>query len=949
MLSSRLAISRTIPAALAVALVGGIAIGQQIVEIPDRPKPVPVPEPMPKPERPAASGRLVRIYNFEERDTNPSPVPMHWTRLQDQDDRPRPGFPRYNISELVDLSDQPAASRGCVRLETRGGSTSLQLDPGVLPVFADADYLVGGRIRTEGLRAARALLACRFLNEALEPIAESERVSPFVLSEGRYVTVSINMPGEFPAARYLQMELLLLQPDTQSTRGRGAPTKPPAGELYIPDVSGAAYFDDISVVQLPRLELSTQNASNVFVAPEKPAMQLLVRDLTGEELTGSLTILDATGRTVDTRPLRLGEGRSTTAWSPRLTGFGWYRAVLEMSNQAIRVGATAVDFVWLPPRDDVNSPDESRFWIYSGDLAPPVFPHLAKAVRAMRCSGLSTPIWAADLTPQGVSKHADELRPLVDAFRSERLELGMSLTRLPSAIFAGKPTDVHDPWSLLARQADAAAPMLDEFLDRYGQTVQRWQVGAFDGRSLFNRGNIGAGATAIEATLGKLVAGPIIIAPATLEDAAAIGPLGHTHPFLEPALLAPASAHADSVGIAIASWRRSGATATTRRATLALQTAGKDELDAIDAASAISKKAVRAWAASASAAGPSPDLLRLALLNPWWIRAGERPQLMPRPEMAAWRAVIDRLADREFTGTLPLPNGAEGYIFANRRATDPNRGGLLVVWNDATLPERAELRTYLGPGTPWIADVFGNRSEMIDPSRRALPLSSTPMFIEGVDAELLRFGATISIEPPLLSMTQSESQHRLRLTNPWPTNISGRLVLVEPGGGSRGGARDRSWRINPRLFPFALAPGETAEFPFTVSFGPAEEIGTKAFVFDAELTAVRAYDIFKLSTTMELGMKDLAFSVTAVARGDSVELEATISNQTKAALTLELTAFPPGTPRVAIDVGEVLAGNQAIRRFAIPNMYPAKKGKKIAVTLTDAETGIRITRSVLIP
>lgn len=937
------------PSAPAFTLVAGLAIGQQIVEIPERPTPVPVPEPTPKPERPAASGRLVRIYNFEERDTNPSPVPMHWTRMQDQDERPRPGFPRYNVSELVDLNDQPAASRGCVRLQTRGGSTSLQLDPGVLPVFADADYLVGARIRTEGLQAGRAVLACRFLDEALEPIDASERVSPLVLSEGRYVTVSINMPGEFAGARYLQMELLLLQPDMQPTFGRGAPSKPPAGQLFIPDVSGAAYFDDVSVVQLPRLELATQSPSNVFVAPEKPGLQLLVRDLTGEELTGSLTVLDAAGRTVDTRPLRLGEGRSTTAWSPKLTGFGWYRAVLEMSNQSIRVGATAVDFVWVPPRDDVSSPDESRFWVYSGELAPAVYPHLAKAVRALRCSGLSTPIWTADLTPQGVSKHADELRPLVDSFRAERLELGMSLTRIPTALFSGKPIDVSDPWSLLTRQTAAAAPILDEFLDRYGQTVQRWQVGAFDGRSLFNRDNVGAGASTIEATLGKLVAGPVIIAPATLEDAAAIGPLGRTHPYLEPALFAPASAQADSVGLAIASWRRSGNAATARRVTLALQTAGKDELDAIDAAAALAKKAVRAWAAAAGSAGASPDQLRVALLDPWTVRAGSRPQLMPRPEVAAWRAVIDRLADREFTGTLPLPNGAEGYIFANRRATDPNRGGLLVVWNDSTLPERAELRSYLGPGTPWIADVFGNRSEMIDPARRPLPLSSTPLFIEGVDAELLRFGATISIEPPLLSMTQSESQHRLRLTNPWPTNISGRLVLVEPGGGSKGGARDRSWRINPRLFPFTLAPGEVAEFPFTVSFGPAEEIGTKQFIFDTELTAVRAYDIFKISTAMELGMKDLAFSVTATPRGDTVELEATISNQTKSPLTLELTAFPPGTPRQSIDVGELLSGNQAIRRFAIPNMYPTKKGKKIAVTLTDAETGIRITRSVVIP
>lgn len=932
-------------AAIALALAAGIAAAQQTVEIPKRAEPLP--EQVSRPERPAASGRLVRIYDFEERDVNPSPVPLHWTRVQDQDDRPRPGFPRFNLSELVDLNDQPAASRGCVRLQTRGGSTSLQLDPGVLPVFSDADYLIGARIRTQGLNASRAALACRFLDESLEPIPASERITAPIVSEGRFVTASINMPGEFPDARYLQIELLLLQPDMLASGGRGKPAKPPPGQLHIPDVSGAAYFDDVSIVQLPRLELGTNNPDNVFVAPESPSLELLVRDLTGEELTGSLTVLDAAGRAVDTRRLRLGEGRSTTSWTPRLTGFGWYRAVLEMSNRSVRVGATAVDFVWLPPRDDVASPDESRFWIYSGRIAPELYTRLAPATRALRSSGLSLPIWSADLTADAVSARVEQLRPLVDSFRSERLELGLALPRAPAALISGKSTDANDPWSLLSSRGRDAAPLLDEFLDRYGQSVQRWQVGALDGRSLFLRDNVAAAAVAIEATLGKLVAGPVIIAPATLEDAAAIGTLGASHPFLEPALLAPASAHPDSVGAAVSSWRRTASPGTARRLTVALQTAAKDELDATDAADALAKKAVRAWAASS--AGSASDQLRLALLDPWSVRPGSKPQLMPKPEVAAWRAVIDRLADREFTGILPLPGGAEGYIFANRRATDPGRGGLLVVWNDATLPERAELRTHLGPGEPWITDVFGNRSEMTDPARRPLPLSSTPIFIEGVDSELLRFGATVSIEPPLLSMTQSESQHRLRLTNPWTTNISGRLVLVEPGGGTKGGARDRSWRISPRLFPFALAPGETAEFPFTVSFGPAEEIGTKQFVFDTELTAVRAYDIFQVATTMELGMKDLAFSVTASPRGNAVELEATISNQTKNPLTLELTAFPPGTPRLSIDVGELLAGNQAIRRFAIPNMYPGKKGRKIAVTLTDAETGIRITRSVVIP
>ncbi|MBY0113035.1 MAG: hypothetical protein K2Y21_09450 [Phycisphaerales bacterium] len=932
---------------LALAATAGTALGQQVIEIPATGGTPAAPKP--HPDRPAASGRLVRIYNFEERDTNPSPVPFHWTRFQDQDDRPRPGFPRYNVSELVELNDQPAASRGCVRLMTRGGSTALRLDPGVLPVFSDADYLIGARVRTEGLRNARAVIACRFLNETLEPIPASERISKPLLSEGRFTTVSINMPAEFSDARFLQIELLLLQQEMIASEGRGAPAPAPPGQLYIPDVSGAAYFDDVSIVQLPRLELSTQNPSNIYTAPDKPALELLVRDLTGESLTGTLTVLDASGRTIDTRPLRLGEGRSKSSWTPNLPGFGWYRAVLEMSNGTLRVGATAVDFVWLPPKESAASPDEFRFWVFSGELAPGVYPAMANAIRALRSTGMSVPVWTADLTPDAVSHRVDELRPLSDSFRNERLELGMSLPRIPVTIFGGKAGDVHDPWGLLTRQPASAAPLLDEFLDRYGPSVQRWQIGSFDGRSLFNRDSVASGAASIESLLGKLVPGPIVVAPATLEDATALGSLGRSSPFIDPAMYAPASALADSVGLAVSSWRRTGSAGFGRRATLALDTADKDELDAIDAANAIAKKLVRAWAASAPLSGPAPDQLRLALVDPWTIRPGNHPQLMPRPEVAAWRGMIDRLADREFVGTLPLPSGAEGYIFANRRPTDPNRGGLLVVWNDTTLPDRVELRNYLGPGTPWVADAFGNRSELTDPSHRPLPLSSTPLLIEGVDAELLRFGATISIDPPLLSMTQPESQHRLKITNPWPTTISGRLVLIEPGGGGGKGARDRSWRISPRLFPFSLAAGETAEFPLTVSFGPSEEIGTKAFIFDTDLTAIRAYDIFKVSTQMELGMKDLSFSVTATPRGDSVELEATVSNQTKSALTLELTAFPPGNPRQNVDIGEVLAGNQAIRRFSVPNIYPAKKGKKIAVTLSDAESSIRITRTVVIP
>jgi hypothetical protein len=100
---------------------------------------------------------------------------------------------------------------------------------------------------------------------------------------------------------------------------------------------------------------------------------------------------------------------------------------------------------------------------------------------------------------------------------------------------------------------------------------------------------------------------------------------------------------------------------------------------------------------------------------------------------------------------------------------------------------------------------------------------------------------------------------------------------------------------------------------------------------------------------MELGLNDLAFSITASPVGSDVVLEATINNQSRNTLTLVLTAFPPEMPRQLIDVGELLPGNQAIRRFTLKGIYPARKGERIPVSMADSEAGIRINRSVIIP
>ncbi|MBS0186982.1 MAG: hypothetical protein JSS51_02865 [Planctomycetes bacterium] len=916
--------------------------------------------------RPAAAGRIVRLFDFEEQSTNPNPVPRFWTRNQDQDDRPRPGFPRFNSIELDELQDEPAASRGCVRLSTRGGSTSLQLDAGVIPVFREADYLVGARVRTDGLVNARAAVAVRFLDEHLKPITGSERVSKLVVSQGKWSNLAVDMHGDFPTAAFVQIELLLLQPDkfespTQVRMAQEpAPAEQPKGridssiELRKQDLSGAAYFDDVSVVQLPRLELSTQTAANIIAAPVQPTIQLLVRDLTGEALTGKLVLLDAASRTVDTKSISVGEGRSRTSWTPALPGYGWYRAVLDMSNSVARVGATYLDFAWLPPVQEPTVESfgpgaaNSRFWLLSRDVPQATYGALAAASRDARSSGLSLPVWTLNLTPAMVPERSGALRPLVDAFRSERLDLAFSLPIVPESATDPKALVPPDPWTLITQQQNLAHPLLDEFLDDYGQTVQRWQIGWFSAKSAGARSAFGADFPQVESMLGKLVPGPIIQIPAPLEDFSSLIAAAAKAPALEPAVYMPYDALPASCGMAVELWRNATVERPFGRLLAALGSAPDSSLDATDAAASLAKRAVRVWAAASgkrTADGKLATGIELGLVDPWTTRPDLSRQLMPRPELAAWRAIIDRLRDRRFVCEFPLASGGEAFLFSARGA----EGGLLVLWNDAASPDQVKLTNYLGAGPISISDVFGNLSPLADPSHSPLAISSTPVFIEGVDSELLHFVSTFSIDPPLLSMTAPETQHNVRVTNTWSVPISATMYLLEPGGLSKAVRRDRTWRINPRNFTFALAPGETATLPMTVSFGTAEEVGTKPFVFSVDLSAGHSYETFRVSTNMELGLRDLSFSVTATPRGDDLVLEATISNQSRSSFTLAMTAFPPDMPRQLVDVGEVLAGNQVIHRFTLKNVYPAHKGKRIPIAISDTEAGVRINRSVLIP
>ena len=125
--------------------------------------------------RPEGARRLLKLFDFEEKELNPDPIPHFWYRGQDDPSVPRvrPGFPSWNQAEL-EYGPGQGKFGGCVRMPTKGGSTSLLLDPGVLVVLPGADYVINATIKTRHLTHARARVVARFLDAQSKVIAGSE-------------------------------------------------------------------------------------------------------------------------------------------------------------------------------------------------------------------------------------------------------------------------------------------------------------------------------------------------------------------------------------------------------------------------------------------------------------------------------------------------------------------------------------------------------------------------------------------------------------------------------------------------------------------------------------------------------------------------------------------------------------------------------------------------------
>lgn len=833
-----------------------------------RPAGGPVPDPIEAGEGLSALSRVVQRFDFEEAERAPYTMPFNFYRYI----APDQGFPRFGRMHLA--SDVAKEGRWSFEFELDGGSLSARVPTAVIPVLPGSDYAVTAWVRTDGLNHSAARVTAQLYDAAHQAISASRAESPLLRTGGLWRQVSVEVIGDHPDAADLVIELELLQAEQHAGPREG-------DRPLLQDVTGRAWFDDVTVRHQPRIEITTSAPGNVVIAPQAVTLSIMVRDPALEPLTAQVRVEDLDGRALRNSTWALPRGAWRRAMKLNDLDPGWYLAVVDVHDRLHRIARRRLSFMVLaPPRP---APAEGRFGVVLDDEG-------AGAADTQRLLGIL-----------GVSSVLMPLPPGADGDRAERpgRELVLSLP-VPGPL-------VEQPETRAARQWIESSEGVEAQLMKYGLGVSRWVISPGSAMHLPER-RLTALVNAVAGALGGFVPDPVVLVPWSAEYELPALPPPHGFWIDVPSFVRP-----DSLASYASRWplQRGRIYAT-------LQRLDGDRYAPAERVTDLMLRALHGWRSG---------IPHMAITAPW-SRQGPRGELLPEPALGAWRALAECLEGRRFAGRLPAGPGIECWILAGPGPGD----AALVAWT-AGAASRMDLR--LADGPVEVVDAFGNRRPVpVTDGGHDIAVGPRPVFIEGVDARLVSFLADLRVAPSYVTARHQLHEARLTLGNPWPETISGEVRLRPPEG----------WRLTPRAHAFAIPPGETAVLPLDLIVNQQAITGPAVIEVEIDLVADAERRLRALAE-VEIGMQHVEFAAHWRLDGPEGDLVISqqVTNTGDEPLNLVAYVSAPQLPRQRRPIGVVEPGRSATRTFLVPGGARLLAGKDVHVGIIETG-GARLNR-----
>ncbi|HMO27629.1 MAG TPA: hypothetical protein PKB10_15320, partial [Tepidisphaeraceae bacterium] len=340
-----------------------------------------------------------------------------------------------------------------------------------------APYRAEVWVRPTPMRRARARVSAWFIDmdgRRIDGTVRHALAEPTRRDDDGWHRLAVELSADSPEQRAIVVELGLVQPEIYAPAALGSRT------LHTQDIHGSAWFDDLSVVQVPRVRMSTDRPFNTFRRSEPMSLRVEVSDRFVDDLAARLVIRDATGAPVFQQTHVLHEGRIIDfAPGVRIAMLalpelppGWYRAVLEISSRGRSVSAESLSMIRLADDADQVAAD-ARFGLDATAVPFSAWRQLPELTRMVGAGRVKLSVW---------SERGDVETDAAAAFERviERLfDLGIA----PTACLSAVPPSLQQrlggaDWEqFLKRPADLWRPRLAQLLSRHARRIDGWQLG----------------------------------------------------------------------------------------------------------------------------------------------------------------------------------------------------------------------------------------------------------------------------------------------------------------------------------------------------------------------------------------------------------------------------------------------------------------------------------------
>ncbi len=914
---------------LALVVVQGVVFGQATM-------PTTAPEGAGNPGNPEISGgagvslpslqRVVRHFDFEEAEEFPIEMPLNFVQIltnepghalgdnKEQTGNP-PGFLGFGTMQL--RNDESTSGRWSFRFDLNGGSMAARITRGVIPVLPGSDYRVSINTRTKGLKYSRVRMAA-WLNDVKGiPIPRSRVESTPRQTHGAWTTIDLEVVGDFDDAADLVVELQLVQPRHFDSR-MGEENRP-IGE----DIHGTAWFDDLIIRNIPRIELSTTTPGNLFIGPDHPALSIRVQDIARQPLAMRLRILDLNGQVVHEISAPAPRARAAKNFTLPLGKFGWYAAVLDITGDGVFSEQRTLRFAYLPTPDSGMRSLNRRFGVVVLDPLIDACPDAPVKMSVLGVGDVVAPVWDASMDFENTEIHFAAQRQVLDDLLTRGLTVTFSLNSIPEGLARMQGLGSDRLLELFGLKVEVWKPYLVELLMNYGLEVPRWQIGMVGRGMSTGHDDMAAMMQKAMEQLGQFIPQFQPAWPLVMEsDGRDFAPHGTRH-FYVSHELSP-----NDMEAYVATWLEDGSDFA-----LTLEPLPLDSFSPRQRVTDLAIRGLQAWRAGA-------PIIRIAA--PWGPQIEGSANRQPTPSFPMWRTLAQHLKGRRVLGTMNVAEGVECWILGDE-ATDQ---GALVVW-DSRLSSGApgSLDALLASGPVTVVDLDGNaRTIMPEEGRHHIPLGSAPVFIEGINPMLCLFHGGLTIRPDFIPTIAAVHEQEIVLNNPWSVAIGGTLRIVDDGG----------LHINPRVMSFSIRAGGEVRLPVAVETSRSMTAGMKRIEAEVSLSAENEY-FLQLSDEVEVGLKTLKCTPvwrTALnprtGRTDLV-VGLTILNRGPRPVNLDVYLFAPEFPRLHKLIGGLRPGDTAIRSFYLDDGARRLSGSEIGVGVQERDGDARLNFSLDIP